>query len=174
MTNAHNLLLRGLNSIYLQAPYVSIPADIKDLLIYCRAWIDTVYAHHAHEDAILFPDLIKLTGREDIVSTEQESHRILHVGMERFGGWIHGIEADLQKWSWDGESGLKAVLDSFANVFAKHLGEEVDMLRSLKDYDSQRLLEICERTENAAKQIDNKEVLVRSPSPWLFVEKANR
>lgn len=164
MVRAHNLLLRGLNSIYLQAPYVSIPTDIKDLLIFCRAWIHTVNVHHSYEDSILFPGLIKLTGCEDIVSAEQESHRVLHEGLERFGDWIRGVEADLQKWSWDGESGLGAVLDSFANAFVKHLGEEIDMLRSLKSYESQQLVDVWERMEDEVKKIVNKDTLVRSPS----------
>ncbi len=76
---------------------------------------------------------------------EQESHRVLHEGLERFEDWIGDVETDAQKWSWNGESGLEAVLDSFVNVFVKHLREEIDMLRSLKDYDSQQLLEVWER-----------------------------
>jgi hypothetical protein len=60
--------------------------------------------------------------------------------------------------------GLKAVLDSFVNAFVKHLREEIDMLCSLKDYDSQQLLEAWERTEDAAKKTVNKDTLVRSSS----------
>lgn len=162
MVKAHNLLLRGLNSIYLQAPYVSIPADIKDFFIFCRAWIHTVTVHHSYEDRIFFPDIIKLTGREDIVSGEQELHRVLHEGLERFEDWIRGVEADMQKWDWAGENGLKAVLDSFANTFVRHLREEVDMLRSLKDYDSQQLLDAWNHTEDEVIKTVTKDALVRS------------
>lgn len=161
MVKAHNLFLRGLNSIYLQAPYVSIPTDIKDFFIFCRAWIHTVNVHHSQEDSILFPGIIELTGREDIVSPEQESHRVLHEGLERFGDWIGHVEADRQKWSWHGESGLKAVLDSFVNAFVKHLREEIDMLCSLKDYDSQQLVELWDRAEDAVLKTVNKDTLVR-------------
>jgi hemerythrin-like domain-containing protein len=55
MANVHNLLLRGLNSIYLQAPHITLPADIADLLLYTKAWADTVHHHHSHEESILFP-----------------------------------------------------------------------------------------------------------------------
>jgi len=120
--------------------------------------------HHSHEDSHLFPGLIKLTGRENIVSAEQELHRILHEGLERFEDLIRGVEADLQKWSWDGENGLKAVLDSFANAFMKHLREEIDMLCSLKEYDTKQLLEIWERTEDAAMKMIDKDTLVRFSS----------
>src|SRR5262249_4165301 len=68
------------------------------------------------------------------------------------------------KWSWDDESGLKALLDSFADPFMKHLREEVDMLRSLKDYDTQQLLDIWDRTEDEAMKSVNKDTLVRSSS----------
>jgi hypothetical protein len=48
MANVHNTLLRGLNSIYLQSPHITQPADIADLLFYTKAWADTVH-HHAFE-----------------------------------------------------------------------------------------------------------------------------
>lgn len=39
MANAHNMFIRCLNSIYLQAPYVEKEADIKDLLDYSIFWL---------------------------------------------------------------------------------------------------------------------------------------
>jgi aspartate carbamoyltransferase regulatory subunit len=38
VTNAHNMLIRCLNSIYLQAPYVREEADVQDLLQYSLFW----------------------------------------------------------------------------------------------------------------------------------------
>jgi len=38
VANAHNMLIRCLNSIYLQAPYVKEKADIQDLLQYSLFW----------------------------------------------------------------------------------------------------------------------------------------
>lgn len=39
MALAHNGLLRGLNSMYLQAPHVKLEADIYDLCTYAGFWL---------------------------------------------------------------------------------------------------------------------------------------
>src|SRR2546430_5979829 len=54
---------------------MSIHTDVKDLFVFCRAWIRMINLHHSHEDSHLFPGLIKLTGRENIVLAEQELDR---------------------------------------------------------------------------------------------------
>jgi hypothetical protein len=38
VANAHNMLIRCLNSFYLQAPYVKEEADIQDLVQYSLHW----------------------------------------------------------------------------------------------------------------------------------------
>ncbi len=38
MANAHNAMIRALNSMYLQAPYVKKEADIHDLCLYAEFW----------------------------------------------------------------------------------------------------------------------------------------
>jgi hypothetical protein len=37
MALVHNSIIRGLNSIYLQAPHVG-PKDYKDFIAYCYCW----------------------------------------------------------------------------------------------------------------------------------------
>lgn len=44
----HNVILRGFNSIYLQAPAVK-PSDVPDFLGYSLAWCRFVKAHHDDE-----------------------------------------------------------------------------------------------------------------------------
>jgi hypothetical protein len=41
MAVTHNIVLRGLNSIYLQAPNVA-PADYKDFIGYCLCWYEVI------------------------------------------------------------------------------------------------------------------------------------
>lgn len=38
MTLAHNAMLRCLNSVYQQAPYVKSEGDIRDILLYATFW----------------------------------------------------------------------------------------------------------------------------------------
>jgi hypothetical protein len=40
MANAHNIMIRQLNSMYLQAPYVKLKEDQKDLCQYAVFWKD--------------------------------------------------------------------------------------------------------------------------------------
>ena len=54
MALAHNMLLRGLNAIYKQAPWVQ-PQDIPSFVEYCRHWVAAITIHHAGEEKNLFP-----------------------------------------------------------------------------------------------------------------------
>jgi hypothetical protein len=58
MAYAHNGLLRVLNSIYSQAPYVKLEADIHDLLQYSIFWVDWI------EGTLLSPASSWITSQE--------------------------------------------------------------------------------------------------------------
>jgi hypothetical protein len=38
MVLAHNAMIRGLNSMYLQAPFLKSEADNRDILLYAKFW----------------------------------------------------------------------------------------------------------------------------------------
>ena len=46
MANVHNVLIRGLNSIILQAPHVKETQDIKDFMKYAEIWYILIHEHH--------------------------------------------------------------------------------------------------------------------------------
>jgi hypothetical protein len=46
MANVHNTLIRGLNSIILQAPNVKEPQDVKDFMKYAEIWHTLIHEHH--------------------------------------------------------------------------------------------------------------------------------
>lgn len=54
MALLHNAILRGFNSVYLQAPHVK-SADYADFIGYSLAWYKLVKSHHDDEEAELFP-----------------------------------------------------------------------------------------------------------------------
>ena len=54
MALAHNMLLRGLNSLYKQARWVR-PEDIHSFLEYCNLWLKAIEIHHSGEEENLFP-----------------------------------------------------------------------------------------------------------------------
>jgi iron-sulfur cluster repair protein YtfE (RIC family) len=67
MAIIHNAFLRSLNSIYLQAPHIKDPNDIKDFMVYVENWHDGLHQHHETEETIVFPLFAKDTGIKDIM-----------------------------------------------------------------------------------------------------------
>ena len=58
MAHSHNCLLRSLNALILQSPYIPDstspnynPADVRDLLFFASAWAKMVDHHHHTEEA---------------------------------------------------------------------------------------------------------------------------
>lgn len=64
MALVHNAILRGFNTIYLQAPHVK-PSDHADFLGYVGAWCKFVTSHHDSEEKELFPQTLEVLKKED-------------------------------------------------------------------------------------------------------------
>jgi hemerythrin-like domain-containing protein len=73
MALVHNIIIRGYNSMYLQAPKVKA-ADAHDFLHYCQAWYEFVVGHHDSEESVLFPGIEKATGVEGIMDGDVQEH----------------------------------------------------------------------------------------------------
>lgn len=164
MTLPHNMLLRGLNSIILQAPHVNKLGDVKDFLFFCRAWVTMVEQHHKAEDDVYFPALKRVSGRPYLCESEKAQHEGLHEGLERLKAYIEETEGNVEKYKWEGEGGLKEVVDSFAGDFRQHLCDEIEMLLSLKDVDSDELLGAWEALKNHVKAMKMDNVFVSASS----------
>jgi hemerythrin-like domain-containing protein len=146
MSHAHNVLIRGLNSIYQQGAFVTTPIDVSDFLFYCTAWVKTVEHHHNAEETVLFPELEKFTNNADIMKENKEQHEVFLAGLTDFEHYATNTTSDTYRWD-----DAKAKLDAFAPALIKHLREEIPTLLSLKDYDSAKLRAVWQVTENAAK-----------------------
>ncbi|KAL8281134.1 hypothetical protein RQP46_006492 [Phenoliferia psychrophenolica] len=72
MTLLHNVILRGFNSIYLQAPHVK-DDDLGDFVQYSLACV--LQAHHDDEEAELFPRLAGVVKNPDLMKESLEEHR---------------------------------------------------------------------------------------------------
>ncbi|KAF1817441.1 hypothetical protein P152DRAFT_19287 [Eremomyces bilateralis CBS 781.70] len=146
MTHSHNVLIRGLNSIYQQAPLVKNPQDVEDLLFYCQAWVMMVHHHHETEEETLFPDLEEFTQKPGIMAGNQAQHNAFHDGMEKFSEYAKNTKPDEYKWDE-----MKAVIDAFAPSLYTHLREEIQTLLDLRQYDSDGVKTVWGKTEDAAK-----------------------
>lgn len=99
MTHAHNILLRGLNSICQQAPNVHDPKDISDLLRFCWAWCITVDHHHETEEERLFPDLEELTKQSGLMEVNKNQHKAFHDGLHECQ--VYAEKTTPEEYSWD-------------------------------------------------------------------------
>ncbi|KAI1091886.1 hypothetical protein F5B19DRAFT_245925 [Rostrohypoxylon terebratum] len=55
ISQTHNAMLRGLNTIYLQAPFVRNHVDITDFLFLVRAWSGWVLDYHELKESTMIP-----------------------------------------------------------------------------------------------------------------------
>lgn len=74
MALAHNVIIRGLNSIYLQAPHLK-PSDHSSFISYCKCWAELLDEHHDMEESVFFPEIERITGKVEIMDVNVEQHR---------------------------------------------------------------------------------------------------
>lgn len=86
MTLAHNGILQGLKSIYLQATH--IPREdlgaIRDFLTYCQCWCESMHYHHDAEEKDFFPSIELISDVRGIMKRNIEQHRAFTPGFDLF------------------------------------------------------------------------------------------
>ncbi|OTB12373.1 hypothetical protein K445DRAFT_321105 [Daldinia sp. EC12] len=82
--NTHNAMLRGLNVLYLQAPFVRLPVDVADFCFLARVWASWVRDYHNHKEDVMIPKF------EDALRLERGSLRLTFTFSEAEGEgkWI--------------------------------------------------------------------------------------
>jgi hypothetical protein len=151
MALAHNGIIRGLNSIYLQALHIpsSSPSTVRDFLIYCQCWCESMHHHHDSEEQLFFPDIEKITGIAGLMEGNVEQHRAFTPGFEAF----HAYAKSCLPEDYDGEK-VKELIDAFAVPLHRHLVDEIDTLRALDRYDSKEIRLAYKRLEKSAMDTD--------------------
>lgn len=134
MASAHNMFIRILNSIYLQAPYVKEEGDIQDLLQYSLFWEDFIRHHHNGEETVFFPEVEKVTGEKGIMDRNIEQHHAFESGMET---WVQYTSECMKR---DGMENFDAtqfrkLINGFAPQLVEHLSEEILTLLALDKYE---------------------------------------
>jgi hypothetical protein len=130
MVNVHNMLIRGLNSIYLQAPYIK-PADDKSFCKYVLGWYVLLHSHHGGEEATFFPTVERMTGIKGLMDTNVEQHRVFHDGVDELKSYAEAVIASKEKY--DGNK-IVELVDSFGTALTQHLADEIPTIQSLRQY----------------------------------------
>ncbi|KAL9086285.1 MAG: hypothetical protein Q9165_007200 [Trypethelium subeluteriae] len=151
MALAHNGIIRGLNSIYIQATHLprNDLATIQDFLTYCQCWCESMHHHHEAEEHDFFPNIERITGVEGLMERNVEQHRAFTPGFDRFQEYARTC----QPKDYDGQT-IKNLVDDFAEPLTRHLYEEIDTLRALDSYDSQRIREAYQHFEKGLRSAD--------------------
>lgn len=142
MCHVHNLLIRGLNSIYLQAPYVKTLSDIADLFFYTKALIACIKAHHDGEEEHLFPGLVAYTGNSNIMSVNQEQHAAFHDGLKQLNEYCSSTPPAQHSYKK-----FLGIIDSFAKPLYTHLSDEISTILALKDIPDKDLKDLWAKAE---------------------------
>lgn len=152
MALAHNGILRGLNSIYLQATH--IPREdvgtVRDFLTYCQCWGESMHHHHDAEEGIFFPSIEQISGVQGIMERNIEQHRAFTPGFDRFQQYCRTC---LPK-DYDGQR-IRSLIEAFAEPLTQHLHDEIETLRGLDKYDSERIRQAYKRFEKRMMATDN-------------------
>ncbi|KAI0882619.1 uncharacterized protein GGS22DRAFT_169896 [Annulohypoxylon maeteangense] len=160
MAHAHNVLIRGLNSILQQAPYVPTSTeknynaqDVKDLLFYVKSWTKTTSHHHWLEESFIFPEIEKFSGKPGLLDGPKNQHELFHGGIERL--LAYASTTTPEEYRWEGVGGMKEIIDSFSKHLTDHLYAEIDVCLGMKALDSAGLKKTWDQAEKVAQQSGN-------------------
>lgn len=146
MALLHNAIIRGFNSIYLQAPHVK-DADKADFIGYSQTWFRFVKSHHDDEEDNLFPKVQELLGDEHAWDETHQEHGkellsesqflILIRRLESFLGPLAEFNTYLSNLAspadLDGAQVVK-LMDAFKKDFEHHFHSEIITIAALSNH----------------------------------------
>ncbi|KAF8153175.1 hypothetical protein B0H34DRAFT_800411 [Crassisporium funariophilum] len=124
MSLAHNLIIRGINSIWINAPLVK-PGDVVAFAGYTLACLKMIHEHHEGEEKVVFP---RLQSKLDM-GHNVEQHEAFHDHMVALEEYMTKVHAGQEKY--DAERTRRMVKD-FADPLVEHLTEEIPTISPKK------------------------------------------
>ncbi|KAF2673743.1 hypothetical protein BT63DRAFT_437367 [Microthyrium microscopicum] len=125
MSHLHCMLLRGLNSLYQQAPHVQTESSIASFLQYGNHWCTTLNHHHATEETFLFPRIDALAG-EALMTPNLAQHLTFEAGIEALDHYC--LTTDPSAYS---SQDFRGIIESFGSTLRAHLNDEIGTLVAL-------------------------------------------
>jgi hemerythrin-like domain-containing protein len=151
MAFAHNSMLRGLNSLYLQAD-LSNSQDIEDFLFFLRSWAGWVSHHHALEEEQMFPQFEEAMKQPNFLQGNIEEHHTFQPALEKLLAYGETRPEEYQA------SIVRSLIEEMAPSFREHLAHEITSLLSMASYDGAPLLKVYKECEvEAGKQDKEKD-----------------
>ncbi|KAF9477708.1 hypothetical protein BDN70DRAFT_837458 [Pholiota conissans] len=149
MSLAHNLIIRGVNSLYKNALLVK-PEDIGAYSGYALSCLQFVHSHHHGEEAVVFPRFqTKLDMGHNI-----EQHGAFQVPMHEFEEYMTQVNSGLAEY--DGERTRKAI-KAFGDPMVEHLRDEITTItpEKLSVFTNEELIATAKAHEEHIKGLGN-------------------
>lgn len=135
MASVHNVVLRGLNAIYLQARHVQ-PGDEKAFCAFIRHWHSIISLHHAAEEEDAFPMIEEMAGEKGIMDANIEQHHAFLGGLSELGRYAAECAAGRKRY--DGRRVVE-MIDEFGAELAGHLRDEIPAIEGLRRYGAEKM-----------------------------------
>jgi hypothetical protein len=139
MALAHNILIRGLNSIYRQAPHVKAE-DEHSFLSYAKNFVNVLKVHHDGEETSFFPSCDKMAGEAGVMEVNAQQHAEFHDGLVSLQRYITAALEGNEKF--DGGH-IVVLIDVFGKPLSQHLAEEIQTILDLKRFGPERMKDLC-------------------------------
>lgn len=126
MALLHNAIIRGFNSIYLQAPHIK-DADKADFIGYCLTWFRFVKSHHDDEEDNLFPKVQELLGDEAVWTETHAEHESFLGGLGEFNTYLTTLASPTALSHVE----LLRIMDGFKTDFEHHFHSEISTIAAI-------------------------------------------
>lgn len=152
MAMAHNGIVRGLNSIFLQSTQISRgdSTTTQDFLTYCQCWCESMHHHHDVEEKTFFPAIEKLSGQPGLMQQNVEQHAAFTPGFNAFHEYVAKCSAN----EYAGQE-IRRLIEAFAGPLTQHLRDEIHTLRALAKYDSDSVRKAYSDLDSRLRVTDN-------------------
>lgn len=147
MALVHNLILRSLNAIVLQAPHIT-GADIAPFTRFILAWHTMITIHHSGEEALFFPAIERMSGVVGVMDKEKGEHEQFHAGLDALKGYVDAVVKGEE--AWDGGRVVE-IAEGFGGVLRGHLSGEVQSLEGLRRFGEERMSGVMKAAEEEAE-----------------------
>jgi hemerythrin-like domain-containing protein len=141
MASIHNVLIRGLNSLYNHALRIEPgSADVSDFLHLARLWCEVLEHHHHIEESYLFGAFESLLGNlapENAMAANVEGHEAFMDGLRLFKAYAERTKPD----EYCGMT-FRNIINRFADEFVEHLHEEIPTMLGMWRVDSEELKKV--------------------------------
>lgn len=129
MALIHNVLIRILNCIYLQAPNVKQPQDIADFTTFMYGFSILLHHHHEGEEKHYFPWLEEDIGEPGHMEKNVDQHAAFAPSFGSFEDYVNALRSG--KETYDGAR-VRKLIDDFGPILAEHLIDEIGTFEQLE------------------------------------------